>query len=400
MVDSLAVYYSGTLDIPYAVGSVSVPIEGNPRSPLSGSSSLVTGYGAEPLKTAVPSFRRKTASPGASIASVGRYTHRRYCYLRDGGTVESDEFHRWLMYERQRCLTLQQSSHDEPSTLREMEAETCSPSLLYAMLSCVVFLLPKSFPQPRRVLRRPPFVIEDSTWAEHLVEVQLHFHAHLKIPPVIVIHQVQLDTRIVVSSGKLLIPQLLARNAGKPKEPPATEKGTTTGGMVKQEEKEVVPSSSLVPTAPESENVVVAEKVDTLRMVHPTTEVVAFFSKVLELAASPVVHSLRAVFKTVRAEGLVAPESATAGDVLHSATNSFPFPWSLPFEGAIARYVGRRSRTSVTILQAVLANLKREREELEESSMRAMKSIVRESEEVQQGIVELHEGCCQLSHKR
>ncbi|CAC9531323.1 conserved hypothetical protein [Leishmania infantum JPCM5] len=416
--ESQRVVYGATFDIPYAIGSVSVPLEAlGASSPSRVGVQDARGAGPSPS----PSRRRGVSS--GNISSVRRCTHHRYCYVRDGSELLQDAFYRWLEQQRQEHregthasstggpphessggpltpATDSASSTNAPSSAPP-DAPS-SPSLFYASVKCVVFVLPNSFPRPRRVLRRPPFIIEDDTWAEHVVEVQLHFWPHLKIPPATVVHQALLERRVLTApppyqSGavspaaptedlrEVWVPQLLARTYGKPK-------------LLSVATNVAVPAPARRATAPApgtakaaSRVVVVAEKVDTLHLYHPSLDVIRHIRAVLAMSRMPILEAVRDAFDATysaqpstnadgNSHGARSPTPTDAAATSRAAEDSslltpFAHSWSLPFEDIIAEYAEQRASTSVAVLQAVLEKLKRERQEMEKSCERSMEEI-------------------------
>ncbi|GET91852.1 hypothetical protein, conserved [Leishmania tarentolae] len=416
--ESQCVVYSAKFDIPYAIGSVSVPLNAlGTSSPSRIEAQEVNGAGPS-----LSSARRRGVSSG-NISSVRRCTHHRYCYVRDGSELSQDAFYRWLEQQRQEHredthasstgghlgeasggpLATETNSASTSAPSSAPPDAPSSPSLFYASVKCVVFVLPNSFPRPRRVLRHPPFIIEDDTWAEHVVEVQLHFWPHLKIPPATVVHQALLERRIVTEpppsqSGaaptdaapteglrEVWVPQLLASTYGKPK----LLSVATNVAVFSRPRQAALPASDAAKAA--SSTVVVAEKVDTLHLYHPSLDVVRHIRAVLEMSRMPVLEALREAFDATYSEwpsmdadgNSQGARSRTPTDAQGtsraeedtSLLTPFAHPWSLPFEDIIAEYAEQRASTSVAVLQVVLEKLKRERQEMEKSCERSMEEI-------------------------
>ncbi|KAK7194701.1 YEATS family [Novymonas esmeraldas] len=485
-VESQRVVYGATLDIPYAIGSVSVPLNPASISASAGAASRDGGDAGLSATSASSSTPHRRGVSSGNISSVRRCTHHRYCYLRDGGALSHDAFLRWLAQQQQQqqqrkadereeeraaiCPgeggdTLQRAAAGKETTsatttttatAASVSSLPWSPSLLYASLAWVVFLLPSSFPHPRRVLRHPPFIIEDDTWAEHMVEVQLHFLPHLNIPPVTVVHQALLERRPPPPSGvpssawatpprtttaaaaaategppvaalrtiptavptktveevrEVWVPQLLACNHGKPKQSPTATNVTVTAPAH-------CPGAGSAPAAASvaSLTVVVAEKVDTLHLYHPTADVMRHVRAVLALSQLPVVAAMRDAYdaayndlpltpSNAGTEGGVQRRSVAASSDAPAASNTsltapFAHSWSLPFEGIIAGYAAQRASTSVAVLQAVLANLKREREEMERACEQSMDQIAELAcQTLPRHLQRVHGGCVKLLRK-
>ncbi|KAG5495068.1 hypothetical protein JKF63_02121 [Porcisia hertigi] len=416
--ESQRVVYGATFDIPYAIGSVSVPLHshGGPSSSPRAEAQTVSRTGT----STTPPSRRGVGS--GNISSVRRCTHHRYCYIRDGGALSQDAFYRWLALQRQEHLngtnagttsglTNEVSEHTSSAATGCASSNASSsafpptpssPSLFYASVKCVVFVLPNSFPHPRRVVRHPPFMIQDDTWAEHLVEAQIYFWPHLKIPPVTVVHQALLERRLVPATPspsssalssdapteeirEVWVPQLLASTYGKPKLP-----------SVATSVKVCVPAHHGPPPASENGKaaslaVVVAEKVDTLHLYHPSLDVVRHIRAVLAMSQLPVLEAVRDAFEATylaspstnsnssrhnaRSPTHTAAEGKTRPEMDAPLTTPFGYSWSLPFEEMIAEYAEQRASTSVAVLQTVLEKLKREREEVERACERSMEQI-------------------------
>lgn len=420
-VEEQRVVYGASFEIPYAIGSVTIPLADTAAEAAAPASSPIpptTGRGDNsansndlpahaasdaPLLSTTSSRRRGVTS--GTISSVRRCTHHRYCFLRDGGALAEDRFYRWLLHRRGEVAGNGHNVKDASasSSSSSSSSDASSPSLLYSSLDCVVFLLPSSFPQPRRVVRGPPFLIEDDTWAEHNVEVQLHFLPHLQIPPVTVVHQVLLERR-TVSAASLVnsaspatgsaacsaegqvrgvwVPQLLASTFGKPKLPPVAARVVLPGA----------------PNPADATSFVVAEKVDMLRLYHPTERVLSHFRGVLALSALPVVQELREAFHShfdaVAAASLDAEANTKEADVV------FRFPWSLPHEDALAAYAAQRGATSVAVLRAVLTGLKRERAAMETSCLQSLEQIATlATTGLPEQLADVHERCLKLYRK-
>ncbi|KAG5469028.1 hypothetical protein LSCM4_02423 [Leishmania orientalis] len=410
--ESQRIVYGATFDIPYAIGSVSFPLDAlGASSPSQAGAQEVSG--ADPL----PSSSQRRGANSGSISSVRRCTHHRYCYVRDGGELSQDAFYRWLEQQRRKHREGTHTSGtivppngapggsltpatDLASTNASSSAPPdapSSPSLFYASVQCVVFVLPNSFRHPRRVLWHPPFIIEDDTWAEHVVEVQLHFWPRLKIPPATVVHQALLERRLVAASPpsasaagspaapaevshEVWVPQLLASTYGKPK-----LLSVSTNVTVR------APARRMGALAPDtahdaSRTVVVAEKVDTLHVYHPSLDVVRHLRGVLAMSRLPVLEATRDAFDAMyspsplmnaesKGHSARPPELTATGATDMSLSTPFAHAWSLPFENVIAEYAEQRASTSVAVLQAVLEKLKRERQEMEKSCEGSMEQI-------------------------
>ncbi|KAL7705434.1 hypothetical protein N2W54_000396 [Lotmaria passim] len=500
--ESLSVIYGASFDIPYAIGSVVIPLTAvscpsaspttgtdsrrsatvgiaqsgtfsgastaatdtrsseetllAPTCLHSGGSNVTTTVAAAAAAVPLPSSsssRRRGVSSG-NISSVRRCTHHRYCYLRDGGALEQDAFYRWLLHQQAQ----EQQHGQEQNEVKEANAETApqSPSLLYASLACVVFLLPSSFPHRRRVLRRPPFLIEDDTWAEHMIEVQLHFLPQLRIPPVTIVHQSLLERRTAplllpqrplttaeVSGAEkgaeeevreVWVPQLLAGTFGKPKLPPvAAHVVISSSHDVTSAEATCLPASTVHQASHHmnrndsssgdksgggtaaSATVVVAEKVDTLRLYHPTVPVLQHVRRVAALSSSPVLRELHDAYTQLHFS--TSSPASTKGEQKGedggeregeeatmprdtSLDTPFLFPWSLPYEALVAEYAAQRPSTSVAVLQAVLSGLKREREALEAACQRSMDEIAElATERIPEQLAEVYSRCLKLYRK-
>ncbi|KAG5469381.1 hypothetical protein LSCM1_02598 [Leishmania martiniquensis] len=435
--ESQRVVYGATFGIPYAIGSVSFPLDALGRPSRSQA-------GAQEVNEAgqLPSSSRRRGANSGSISSVRRCTHRRYCYVRDGSELSEDAFYRWLEQQRR---THREDIHTSSRSISPSAAHGAlttsatgsgsadasssappgapsSPSLFYSSVKCVVFVLPNSFPHPRRVLWHPPFIIEDDTWAEHFVEVQLHFWPRLKIPPATVVHQALLERRLMVAplpsstgagspaepievSQEVWVPQLLASTYGKTK-----LLAVSTNVMMR------APARHMKAPAPDAaqdarHTVVVAEKVDTLHLYHPSLDVVRHIREVLAISRLPVVEAVRDAFEATysapppvhacgRSDSELSAELTSTEAAGTSLSTPFAQPWSLPFENLIAEYAEQRASTSVAVLEAVLAKLKRERQEMErscEGSMEQIAELVTVALPTQ--LQRVHERCMKLYKK-
>jgi hypothetical protein len=497
-IESQGVVYGAAFDIPYAIGSVAIPLTGAAAPFPSSSFPLPSGSRHNPVgvddeinscthaPTAVTAAReaegkmsgssspaRRRGVSSGSISSVRRCTHHRYCYIRDGGSLAQDAFYRWLQHAQQQqgeTTDVPASRHDRHASTTSSSAPSSSsssfsggamsqsPSPFYASLACVVFLLPNSFPHPRRVLRRPPFLIEDDTWAEHMVEVQLHFLPHLRIPPVTVVHQALLERRtlprlpvLTVASStapaasekssapvkkvqgeqqyrqaevrEVWVPQLRASTFGKPKLPPVATNVIVhqpVSSQTRECEDSIsaadMPAVSLQHQALHhhyshnrtvaSATVVVAEKVDTLRLYHPTVPVLLHFRRLLGLSSLPVVRELQETFEMQVYQPCATTSEAdftttTINDVADdSLRRPFRFAWSLPYEEVVAEYAAQRASTSVAVLQAVFDGLKRERAAMEETCRRSIEQIAElATKTIPDQLEAVHRRCLKLYRK-
>ncbi|KPA76659.1 hypothetical protein ABB37_07511 [Leptomonas pyrrhocoris] len=473
-VESQGVVYSASFDIPYAIGSVAIPLpEASASSAKDGLAPAGTdgqGKSAAWSPTAHSTEHDKRAGPSTSstrrgvtsgnIPSVRRCTHHRFCYLRDGSALEQDIFYRWLLHQQSEVAAGGAPKHDRRATAPADVVEPSSPSLLYASLDCVVFLLPGSFAHPRRVVRQPPYLIEDDTWADHMVEVQLHFLPHLRIPPVMLVHQVLLERRtlpllrplhsamdaaataaskregereveVEEEEREVWVPQLLASTFGKPKLPPVStnvvvrhrhyptlannDLNSTTAGTATESQ----PNPSSSPhhhhrqhrhhnsgsATAASTTVVVTEKVDTLRLYHPSVGFLQHARCVLTLSSRPVLRELHDAYEQLYPRNPTVPHdtanSTTSGEEEdRSLDTPFLYAWSLPYEAVVAEYAAQRASTAVAVLQAVLGGLKRERAALEETCRRSMHHIAELTTSViPEQLREVHSRCLKLYRK-
>ncbi|KPI87966.1 hypothetical protein ABL78_2957 [Leptomonas seymouri] len=472
-VESQRVVYSASFDIPYAIGSVAIPIskaysssadgidhagtEGEGKS-SSGRPGMQSSEQAQRAGRSDPTKRRGVTS--GNINSVRRCTHHRYCYLRDGGALEQDAFYRWLQHLRSEITTetkgstVGNSADDcspkaSPVSASSDAAEPQSPSPLYASLACVVFLLPSSFPHPRRVLRRPPYLIEDDTWAEHMVEVQMHFLSHLRIPPVTLVHQALLERRtppllravtaatdgaaaaLVKREGEpereevreIWVPQLLASSFGKPKLPPVPSNvvvqhfSNLASGSIHVIDTSTTAAAAEPPahssTKPPSHHhhhhygnggtvagttVVVTEKVDTLRLYHPSLGVLQHLRCILALSSRPALRELQDAYEQLYQRKPTVELSNRDED--RSLDTPFLYAWSLPYEDVVAEYAAQRASTSVAVLQAVLSGLKRERAAMEKSCQRLIDQMAElATKAIPEQLKEVHNRCLKLYRK-
>ncbi|KEG10275.1 hypothetical protein DQ04_03941010 [Trypanosoma grayi] len=236
------VVYAGAVLIPFCVGSVALPLSlCRSFPPASATTAAAASTAAQPASASTTSRgakqqqqqrrRRKDGSHQAETheevdgedphdynEGISRCTHIRYSYLRDGAIAAQD-----LAYRRAWYIGSTSSAGGAgglSSTAAEMEKEegdnaaVTSASPLYALVERVVFKLPNSFPEPRRELTHPPFFVVDDTWAEHMVELEVHFRPHLGIAPFTVTHMVPLQRRADIP------PQLLSSTFGQSKPAP------------------------------------------------------------------------------------------------------------------------------------------------------------------------------------
>ncbi|RNF26048.1 uncharacterized protein Tco025E_01677 [Trypanosoma conorhini] len=443
------VLYTGAALIPFCVGSVALPL------------SLCRAPTSSPAPTAPPSVPRGRANPqrrakkksqkGASHnegngddphdynAGISRCTHLRYSYLRDGSSAAQDLAYRRELYTSGEAGTLSASVREEG------EAAT-SGSQLYALVDRVVFKLPNSFPEPQRELTHPPFFIMDDTWAEHLVEMEIHFRPWLGIAPFTASHMVLLQKRADFS------PQLLSSTFGQTKPPPTvilapsdpllSPTSYSAAAITRPRSKRHVEEPNETNSAVVAEydagigevcteergicvNVddleefsIVSERRDAIRIFHPTLNVARFLATVrtlpqpgLETPPSFCVlpgqksvplhvqpdadnasadNSCRGGGKRGRSNVADGGDSSRAQDV-----GSLP-PWCFPFEAIMHAHEPKRRDGAIDAMRSVLAALRKEQTELREGIEQRISSAVTNAEELRGVIQRMRETCALL----
>lgn len=368
-----ATLYSGAVHIPICYGSVAIP----------------------------------TPSPQRS------HLYRRICYLRDGADLPLDAYYRWRWSQEAslRQLSQQQllacssaagsrkkrdrseSSTDHqssrsfrhmgtlcspaPSSHNEKETEVLveSPSPLYAMLDHVDFVLPKSFPHTRRSVFEPPFMVEDDTWAEHMVEIHLFFKAELLILPMILLH----PCRLYPSDS--LPPRF---------SPPSPATAVSNGTLpVKKRHAEDSSVSGTGSTGDRDNShgkaelqTIVSERKDAIRIFHPSVGVVHFLNGVHAFAQksfseAEYQHFLQSVYYNKKQ----MPQGGGAER------------WRLRHEEEIETYARGRFERSLATLRNVVADLRQEQEDLVDNVSTTMARIIEEAYKVQVSLRKFRHAC-------
>ncbi|CAD2217745.1 YEATS family, putative [Angomonas deanei] len=205
------ILYAGTVEFPFAVGSISIPITILEQEACF----REQRHSEDDAESSTPPVSRKRgrkeesaddkkddaaeAKDGSAIAAelLFKHTHRRVCYIRDGADLSLDSYYRWLYHYR---------AHHFGEKKEEDDDEIHSPSPFYASIKEVHFQVPSSFPHPHRVLRQPPYFIDDVSWADHAVEITIVFRDVLGVPPLKLSYPVQLQERV----KSMQVPQLLS----------------------------------------------------------------------------------------------------------------------------------------------------------------------------------------------
>eukprot|EP00796_Vickermania_ingenoplastis_P004468 gene4468-3263_t len=328
------VMYSGSVQIPFCYGSVTVPF-----------SSGETQHCVEPHAGA-------------------RFTHKRVCYIRDGSEEQTDAFYRWLWNKNN--LPGKKRARDEQETFPR------SPSLFYAVVDHVDFVLPRGFPNARRSVTDPPFMIEDDTWAEHVVEIHIYFLSHLSIPPLMVLHPCFLHERD--HSAPLLKTSEPDNNTklgiGRPLSVRSLELCGTSSG------------SNEAPTSLGLSNVIVSERKDCIRIFHPSTAVVQFLRSVKQLSQEPQIERMMAAFQLEQ-----------------SSEGHEPASWRLLYEAHIETYCQGRLHRSLCTLDCVAQKLEEERKKAEDHAAATLCRMMKACEKAQLSLSMLCDTCCALANE-
>ncbi|EKF32499.1 hypothetical protein MOQ_003652 [Trypanosoma cruzi marinkellei] len=442
------VLYTGAMLIPFCVGSVALPLS------LCRASSLSPSLTATP---SVPRGKSKTRRRGENKnqqrtsdegdgdnphdynAGISRCTHIRYSYLRDGSSAAQDLAYRRALYTSGDVRLTSVSTNEKGKAV-------ATASQLYAVVDRVVFKLPNSFPEPRREVRHPPFFVVDDTWAEHLVEMEVHFHPWLGIAPFTVSHMVLLQKRADFT------PQLLSSTFGQNKPPPTV--------IIESSDTEALPSSSLaaattrrhskqrVGSPSEGHSLVVgehdtgndefcaeergicvkfedleefsivSERRDAIRIFHPTLNVARFLATVRTMAQPELETppSFCVLPKQHSAPSHVQPndENAPTVDCCRTAEKRgrsnetdgenhsrawdgglLP-PWCFPFEAIMHAHEPKRRDGAVDAMRAVLAALQKEQSELREGIEQKISLAMTNAEELRGVIQRMRETCAIL----
>ncbi|KAG8347099.1 hypothetical protein TRVL_02070 [Trypanosoma vivax] len=332
------VAYGGAILIPFCVGSVALP--------LSLCRASTKHFTTAPKGSCKSNDRRKKRHRHEAAeeedgedngreycTGISRCTHVRYMYLRDGACSTLDLSYRRELYLNSSSASGSPSSPalDSSRTSDVAAVPASSASTLYALVDHVVFILPIGFPERRRELSRPPFFIVDDAWAEHMVELEVHFHPWLGIEPTTISHFVPLQRRADIP------PSLLSSTQGQSKPPstvilsPSESKSTALSGespksgadapetTTTQDNPSVKKTSNYGRGSGDSiydpelilvgehgisvklvdlpEVPVVSERRDAIRIFHPTLDVVRYVAKIRskpqpELLAPPQVCPL------------------------------------------------------------------------------------------------------------
>lgn len=369
---SVNVIYTGAVQIPICYGSLSVPLDliHNNRG-VESSASCNT----------LPVAERVTAPPSEPTSE--RYTHRRFCYIRDGGDLQMDAFYRWWWWNSNRSpLQSHQGNHLNrgPSRKRARERvmdntdptpvsvpNPTSPSLFYSLIDHVDFVVSRSFPHVRRSVFDPPFMIEDDAWAEHMVEIHLYFKPELAIPPTVVLHPCPLRERSeMLPSLRTMADGQAVPVTASPLMPSPTG---PQGGVYPQNKNEISNRHNT-----EVVSVVVCERKDALRVFHPSTILVDYL-------------------KEVRRQRSSLQKELTTFLYSHYTTDPPTAIWRLCFEKYVEKYAERRLQRSLETLQGAVKDLHEEQDALVERAATTMSRIILECENIQCALSRFRNAC-------
>lgn len=269
--------------------------------------------------------------------------------------------------------------------------------------------MPSSFAKPRRVLRSPPFLIEDDTWAEHLVEVKVRFLPALSIPPASLMHHVLLQRRVV---GLPL--GLLSKNQGLPKPAQMVLLGGSGERKAVEESEEQEQLESRWRDL--CSDVVVSERQDALRVLHPSFTVVEYYRRVRAKQRCALMEHLRGYFldgvfgepaPTERAErdadvgelpaaasepALGFHELPTVYQRFLSAPATSP-AFLLPAEACLLEHVQHRRQRCLSTLDGALSALEQEQEELCSGIDKTLRAMLTKAADLKERLDALH-GLC------
>nr|CCC94213.1 conserved hypothetical protein [Trypanosoma congolense IL3000] len=456
------VVYTGAALIPFCVGSVALPINLCRASDLSRGPTPIASNVA-PLSRA--SKKRKRSSENGRYcrksseedngdnvhdycAGISRCTHVRYAYLRDGSLASLD-----LSYRRQ-LLSTPETSHAQSKQLSSKDSDLIhSASQLYSVIDRVVFTLPNGFPERRKEVTCPPFFIVDDTWAEHLVEMEVHFRPWLGIKPFTVSHMVLLNQRVDIT------PQLLSSTQGQCKPPSTVILSPDEAGQepsievqVASREGKSASNNPKVTTSREASTnsgsvrhnfspsdvviigegglsvrledlvgaPVVSERRDAIRIFHPTLNVVRHLAAVRAMEQPKLMVPPR-VCVLPWFQHQQTPENAR-GDNLEDCDEGFncrrtkrsrprPLdssclvdvnevdsatglpPWCFPFEPIIHAYEAGRQVGAASTMRAVREALRQEQLELRENIEQCISAATANAEELRVVIQRMRESC-------
>ncbi|ESL10536.1 hypothetical protein TRSC58_01731 [Trypanosoma rangeli SC58] len=451
VVEQEHVLYTGAVLVSFCVGSVALPL------------SLCRASTLSSVSTALPSALRRKANPqrrttkkghkGTSHnegnsddphdynAGISRCTHLRYSYLRDGSSAAQDLAYRRELHTLGGMASLSASA-------REKGEAAASSSQLYALVDRVVFKLPNSFPEPRRELTHPPFFIMDDTWAEHLVEIEVHCRPWLGIAPFTLSHMVLLQKRADFP------PQLLSSTFGQTKPPPTVILAPSDPVLLpssytavaitrprskrRLEEPDGTHSTVIVEHGADIDDVcmeergicvgvddleqfsIVAERRDAIRIFHPTLNVARYLAAVRnlpqpELEPPPsfcVLPGKNSVPFHVQPDEDNASADISSCDVAkrgrsiategeHSlrARELEPLPpWCFPFEAIMHAHEPKRRDGAIDAMRSVLAALQKEQAELREGIEQKISSAVTNADELR-GVIQRMRDTCALLEK-
>lgn len=392
-----ATVYSGVAQIPVCYGSAAVPASTGPRQRL----------------------------------------YQRVCYIRDGSDLPLDAYYRWRWNRDAKSRQQQQQRHhmtvmtstaggkrkrdrtevggERGTTHRSVDPGTTavpssssaaspknvkfpycevmvhSPSPLYSIIDHVDFVLPRSFPHPRRSVFEPPFMVQDATWAEHMVEIHLYFKAELLIPPMMFLHHCRLYPPVEAHPCLSALSGTTANSSSTmPKKSTALVGGSSRNGVMPPKEGSTNKSNSEALSTPASAaaavvtpDVVVSERKDILRIFHPSVGVVEFLKGV----------SLFAEKMFSEEEYQYFLEDVYYNTAKPSTPHGSSGKWRLPFEEEIEKYAEGRLERSLSVLKTVIEDLRQEQEQLLDNASFTLGSIIEEAYQVQISLRKLRQAC-------
>lgn len=335
----LQVVYSGAVQIPICYGSISFPLPHVPGK---------------------------------------KETHRRWCYIRDGADIQVDAFYRfWLdshadsEEKKEIHVTSKKRLRAESEAASEVSLSTSNPSCFYDIIDHVDFVLPRGFPHSRRTVSKPPFVVEDESYAEHLVEIHLYFKAELCILPMALLHHCRLY-RWVAPPPSIEFTELSVGASIK--------KENSDRGVKKLLAKEEPnrPDDNVSPNTP-----ILTERSDLLRIFHPSLQLVRHVQALRTRACNALlIEEQKKFLLRYQSSSIQAPECTKP---LHG--------WELGFEKEIELLGKQNQRRPTLVLEKVLDNLHGENELLKKHVALSLGRIKDESSRLHAALVQLREAC-------
>lgn len=379
-----AVVYSGAVHIPVCYGSVAVPTTSPHRSQLYHRICYIRDGADLPLDAFYrwqwchsTSLRPQFPPSGAAASATAGYKRKRE---RTEGSMERGGHRPVVSMASSASMNSDGRSSRKRGNDNQLEMMVDSPSRLYSIIDHVDFVLPKSFPHPRRSVFEPPFMVQDDTWAEHMVEIHLYFKAELIIPPMAFLHhcRLYLPPQTVPRLSALSVTTVNSGTATAKKGNTAVESNVSDMPTTRQHPSQSHPhvDGKAVPNV-----VVVSERKDALRIFHPTVGVVQFLKAVNQLARDSFSEEefqdfLQSVYYAKPATLQVGSEK-----------------WKLRYEEEIQKYTTTRFERSLSVLQNVVRDLRQEQEQLLNSISTTMGSIIEEACQVQISLRKFRDAC-------